>query len=165
MRKHSFSRAPMRNSFWCYYRWFITSLTLEKCKKNAICFKLFWYKIFVHWKSKLLNVLVDSVLNSWWLLKVRLSVVVFSVFLPTSTIFCEYFYYKELVRETYPDEMSPKTFRFPKISRNQIDNPSLEGSHLPKHIWTLHVSSTKGEFRSLSLVEHTSRGKKWKNLW
>ena len=57
----------MRNFFGCYYRWFITSLALEKCKKEWICFKLFWYKIFVHWKSKLLNVLVDSVLICWYL--------------------------------------------------------------------------------------------------
>ena len=37
----------------------------------ATCFKLFWYKIFVHWKSKLLNVLVDSVLIrgvSYWVI-------------------------------------------------------------------------------------------------
>ena len=42
----------------------ITTLAFEKCKKkkNAICFKLFWYKVFVHWKLKLLNFLVDSVL-------------------------------------------------------------------------------------------------------
>ena len=31
-------------------------------KKNAILFKLFWYKIFVLWKLKLLNFLTDSVL-------------------------------------------------------------------------------------------------------
>ena len=61
---HSFSRTPMRNFLWWYYRWQITSLALEKCKKkNAIFFKLFWYKGFVHWKlKKLLNFLVDSVL-------------------------------------------------------------------------------------------------------
>ena len=36
---HSFSRTSMRNFLWCYYRWFITSLALEKCKKkNAL-----WY--------------------------------------------------------------------------------------------------------------------------
>ena len=35
-----------------------------KMWKNAICFKLFRYKIFVHWKLKLLNFLVDSVLIS-----------------------------------------------------------------------------------------------------
>ena len=55
---HSFSRAHMRNFFWCYYRWFFTSL-----ERNAICFKFSWYKIFVHWKLKLLNSLVDSVLK------------------------------------------------------------------------------------------------------
>ena len=36
---------------------------LEKCKKNAVFFKLFWYKVFVHWKLKFLNFLVDSVLK------------------------------------------------------------------------------------------------------
>ena len=58
----SFSWTSMRNFLWCYYRWFITSLAREKCKKNAIFFKLFCYKVFVHWKLKLLNFLVDSVL-------------------------------------------------------------------------------------------------------
>ena len=48
---HLFSRAPIRNFLWCYYRWLIASLALEKCKKNAICFKLFWYKVFVHSKN------------------------------------------------------------------------------------------------------------------
>ena len=32
-------------------------------KKNAMFFKLFWYKAFVHWKLKLLNFLVESVLK------------------------------------------------------------------------------------------------------
>ena len=32
-------------------------------KKNAIFFKLFWYKVFAHWKLKLLNFLMDSVLK------------------------------------------------------------------------------------------------------
>ena len=36
---------------------------LKNVKKNAIFFKLFWYKVFVHWKLKLHNFLVDSVLN------------------------------------------------------------------------------------------------------
>ena len=36
---------------------------LKNVKKNAILFKLFWYKVFVHWKLKLLNFLVDSALN------------------------------------------------------------------------------------------------------
>ena len=30
-------------------------------KKTVICFKLFWYKEFMHWKLKLLNFLVGSV--------------------------------------------------------------------------------------------------------
>ena len=33
---------------------------LKNVKKNAIFFKLFRYKVFVHWKLKLLNFLVDS---------------------------------------------------------------------------------------------------------
>ena len=32
---HSFSRTPMRNFLWCYYRWLITVLGLEKCKKEC----------------------------------------------------------------------------------------------------------------------------------
>ena len=38
---------------------------IEKCKKkkNAMLFILFWYKVFVHSILKLLNFLVDSVLN------------------------------------------------------------------------------------------------------
>ena len=50
---HLFSRAPMRNSLWCYNRYLIISIALEKCKKNVILFKLVWYKVFVHWKLKL----------------------------------------------------------------------------------------------------------------
>ena len=46
------------------FDWYIiTSIALEKCKKNAIWLKIFWYKVFVHWKSKLLNFLMDSVLS------------------------------------------------------------------------------------------------------
>ena len=36
---------------------------LKNVKKSAIFFKLFWYKVFVHWKLKLLNSLMDSVLT------------------------------------------------------------------------------------------------------
>ena len=36
---------------------------LKNFKKNAIFFKLFWYSVFVHWKLKLLNFLVDSIVN------------------------------------------------------------------------------------------------------
>ena len=32
---HSFSRTLMTNFLWCYYRWQITSLALEKCKKEC----------------------------------------------------------------------------------------------------------------------------------
>ena len=60
---HLFSRALTRNSFWCYYRELITAIALEKCKKKAILFKLFWYKVFVHWILKFPNFLVDSVFD------------------------------------------------------------------------------------------------------
>ena len=36
---------------------------MKNLKKNAIFFKLFWYSGFVHWKLKLLNFLVDSIIN------------------------------------------------------------------------------------------------------
>ena len=35
---------------------------MKKVKNNAILFKLFWYKVFVHRKLKLLNFLMDSIL-------------------------------------------------------------------------------------------------------
>ena len=38
---------------------------LKTVKKNAMFFKLFWYKVFVHWKLHILNFLVDSVLTSF----------------------------------------------------------------------------------------------------
>ena len=36
---------------------------LKNVKKNAVLFKLFWYKVFVHWKLKLLNFVMDSILT------------------------------------------------------------------------------------------------------
>ena len=38
---HLFSQAPIRN------------FPLKNVKTNAVCFKLFWYKVFVQWKLKL----------------------------------------------------------------------------------------------------------------
>ena len=35
---------------------------MRNVKKSAILFKLFWYKVFVPWKLKLLNFLMDSIL-------------------------------------------------------------------------------------------------------
>ena len=32
---YSFSQTPVINLLWCYYRWLITSLALEKCKKEC----------------------------------------------------------------------------------------------------------------------------------
>ena len=37
---HSFSQTPTRNFLWCYYRWLITSLALEKCKKECNILKI-----------------------------------------------------------------------------------------------------------------------------
>ena len=53
---HQYDR---RNVIWKH------SIALTKCKKerDIVYYKLFWYKVFVHWKLKLLNFLVDSVLN------------------------------------------------------------------------------------------------------
>ena len=36
---------------------------LENAKKNVVYLKLFWYKVFVHWKLKLLDFLLDVVLS------------------------------------------------------------------------------------------------------
>ena len=59
---HLVTQALIRNFLWCYYEYLITSIALEKYKKNAILLKLFWYKVFVYWKLKLLYLLMDSIL-------------------------------------------------------------------------------------------------------
>ena len=43
---------------------------LKNVKKNSIFFTLFWYEVFVHWKLKLLNFLVDSEIHfhPWFIL-------------------------------------------------------------------------------------------------
>ena len=43
---------------------------LKNVKRNAVLFKLFWYKVFVGWKLNFFNFLMDSVLISfsYWLL-------------------------------------------------------------------------------------------------
>ena len=61
---HSFHWTPMRNFLWCYYRWLITYLALEKCKKNAIFFKLFWFNIFCPLKVKITQFLGGFSLKS-----------------------------------------------------------------------------------------------------
>ena len=37
--------------------------SLKKVKINIICFKLLWYKVFVHWKLKILNFLKGTILG------------------------------------------------------------------------------------------------------
>ena len=51
---HLFSQAPIRN------------YPLKNVKTNAVCFKLFWYKVFVHWKLKLLKVYTWNVCENIW---------------------------------------------------------------------------------------------------
>ena len=58
--------APMKSFSYELFHitYYIYSPSPEECeKKNAIYLKLFrYYKVFVHWKLKLLNFLMDSVL-------------------------------------------------------------------------------------------------------
>ena len=58
---HSLSWAPIRKFLWCYYKWLITFLALEKCKKRMrYCLNYSGtIKVFVHWKLKLLNFLIS----------------------------------------------------------------------------------------------------------
>ena len=44
------------------YLHFSRALNLKSAQKNAIWLKIFWYEVFVHWKLKLLNLLVVPVL-------------------------------------------------------------------------------------------------------
>ena len=61
---HLFSLALIQNFLWCswlqiaYYKYSPWKIQ----KKNAILFKLYWFKVFVQWKLELLNFLMDSVL-------------------------------------------------------------------------------------------------------
>ena len=60
-----FSWAPVKNFLWCYYRQLITSIALEKCKKECNIVKI----ILVQGKLKLLNFLMDFVLSCFlWFL-------------------------------------------------------------------------------------------------
>ena len=56
-----FSPAPIRTFplEWFHITYYIKPL--KSVKKDAIWLKLFWYKVFAHWKLKLLNFLMDSV--------------------------------------------------------------------------------------------------------
>ena len=53
----------MGNCFWCYFRQLFISLALRKYKKDCTILKLFWYKVFVHLKLKLVPFLLDFVLR------------------------------------------------------------------------------------------------------
>ena len=60
---HLFSRARIRNFLWCQFcRWVITSLALEKCKKECNTLQIILVQGFCSdWKLKLLNFLLSSV--------------------------------------------------------------------------------------------------------
>ena len=47
---------------------------MKYVKRNTIFFKLFWYKVFVDWKLKLLNFLVVSILSIFRLVKTSLKI-------------------------------------------------------------------------------------------
>ena len=53
---HSFSRTSMRNFLWCYYRWLITSLALEKWKKECDILKFILVEGFCPLKIKITQV-------------------------------------------------------------------------------------------------------------
>ena len=54
-----FSKVSIRNCLWRYYRWLSP---WKVYKKKVIWPKIFWYKVFISWKLKLLSFVVDSVL-------------------------------------------------------------------------------------------------------
>ena len=63
---------PTRN-LECWLIWFVQVYRIylhlspsKSVKKNAVCLKLFCYKVFVHWKLTLLNLLMDSLLRQVW---------------------------------------------------------------------------------------------------
>ena len=60
----SFSRNSMRNFLWYYYRWFVTSLALEKCKKECNILQIILVQGFCPLKIKITQLSIgDSVLN------------------------------------------------------------------------------------------------------
>ena len=52
----------MKSYAWQFYLCFLNSYEIwtKSVKKNVIWLKIFFYKVFVHWKLKLLNFLIDS---------------------------------------------------------------------------------------------------------
>ena len=54
------------NVLWCYYRWLITSIALEKYKKESDIVLIILIQGCFYWKLQLLNFLMDSILISDW---------------------------------------------------------------------------------------------------
>ena len=61
----SFSRTPMRNFLWCYYKWLIKSLALEKCKKRMQYSLNYSGTKFLSPKIKITEFSGEFLLNAW----------------------------------------------------------------------------------------------------
>ena len=60
---HLFSRTSMTNFLWCYYRWFIISLALEKCKKECNILSIILVQDFCPLKIKITQSLYGNCLK------------------------------------------------------------------------------------------------------
>ena len=64
--RHELRRNPPENWVILIFSGSHREFSLENVKKNTVCFKLFWYKVFVHWKLKLLKVYTWNVSENIW---------------------------------------------------------------------------------------------------
>ena len=96
-------------------------------KKNAICLKLFWYKVFVHRKLKLVNFLVNVNLKTIWV-----RVCTMSKWSRYATVFCRWEHENVLrmllnikcVRVIIRTKYAPKLGHTPPLNKqNLISNP------------------------------------------
>ena len=96
-------------------------------KKNAICLKLFWYKVFVHRKLKLVNFLVNVNLKTIWV-----RVCTTSKWSRYATVFCRWEHENVLrmllnikcVRVIIRTKYAPKLGHTPPLNKqNLISNP------------------------------------------
>ena len=62
--KNSFSQDFMGDCPWCYFGLLFLSLAFRKYKKVCTLPKLFWYKVFVHGKPKVLDSVLDFVFTA-----------------------------------------------------------------------------------------------------
>ena len=128
---------------------------MKNVKKNAIFFKLFWYKVFVHWKLKLLNFLVDSVLlyckegaGSWLLWATRgVRNPNFHVAITHASHICSQFH-KEWMQ---CKECNWSGAFGPSITRNLIMHVSVKGNLHKAQQWSKSIFT----FWSLSPAPHS----------